>query len=206
MSEKIIELANTGLEELKSSKVKYFDWRIRREIYKILNAKAVSTSSPQHKHLAIQSAEFVMPFFTLVNKDDPLAFKLLECAKALAENHVMDIQELDEIQENGYYNQWFGYNYETKQRNFQSAYAGDSIYRALIEVRYMIDPWEGARPLANTMDDNWVLGPFGDTAVVASFAYSTSPTSDECQPKLLYEFWEWWVKVALPNSLKIKSA
>lgn len=217
-------MANAGLEQLKSGKARYFDWRIRREIYKILNDGTASTSSLHHKYLAIQSAEFVMPLFTLINENDPLAFKLLEGAKAFSENRVGNFEELDEIEDHGYHNQWFGYNYETKQRNFQSAYVGDATYRALVEVRYRIDPWDGIEHVskskgvvrfgdtdhtgwkssADFTDEDWKLGPFGDTAVVASFAYSTSPTLDECQPKLVYEFWEWWVKAALPNALRTK--
>ena len=224
---KILELAATGLEQLRTGQVSYFDWRIRREIYRILNAGYMSTPSPNHQYLAIQSAEFVMPLFTIVSEVDALAFRLLEGAKAFSENRVADIEELDRIQDKGYHaSQWFGHNDETEERNFQSAYAGAATYKVLIEVRYDVDPWAGMERLSKSngvfrlgstdhtgwisssdfTDEDWITSPFGDTAALASFAYSTLPTIDEPQPKLLYEFWEWWVKVALPNALKVKSA
>lgn len=224
MSTMILEIAKAELSRLSSDTVSYFDWRKRREIYKLLNVDATTTSSPRHKFLAIQSAEYVLPLFQPIYPDDSLVFELFEGAKAYSENRITDLVKLDEIEDDGYHaGQWFGYNAETKKRDFQSAYAGNAAYKALVEVRHMIDPWEDVGHISKTgnvmrfgstdhtgwtsgqdfTDEEWKhLAALGDTAAVASFAYSTSRTVDQCQPKLLYEFWKWWVEVALRKALK----
>ncbi len=198
-------MANTGLEMLKSGKSLYFDWKIRREIYNFLNADSTSIPSPQRQSLAIQTVEFVMPLFVPADENDLLAFELLDAAKAFSENRVTDFKKLDEIQDAGYHSaQWFGYNHKTKQRNFQSAYAGAATYQCLIEVRYLIDEWQGVYD--GFTDKDCMSSPCGDTAVQASFAYSTSPRLDKCQPELVYKFWEWWINVAVQNAINNKRA
>jgi len=223
MSKAILEIAKAELNRLNLDSVNYFDWRKRREIYKLLNVDSTITSNPRHKFLAIQSAEFVLPLFQPIYPDDSLVFELFEGAKAFSENCVVNHEKLDEIEDAGYHaSEWFGYNFENEQRDYQSTYAGFAAYKALVEVRHMIDPWKhvdniskdnGVMRLGGTDHTGWISGheftdeewnhlaAFGDTAAAASFAYSTSRTSDRCQPKLLYEFWKWWVEVALPKAL-----
>jgi hypothetical protein len=223
MSTIILEIAKIELARLNQDSVIYFDWRKRREIYKLLNVDSKTTSNPRHKFLAMQSAEFVLPLFQPIYPDDSLVFELFESAKAFSENRVDNFEKLDETEDAGYHaSQWFGYNFEDEQRDYQSAYAGLAAYKALVEVRHMIDPWKNADHLSkgqNVMrfgstghtdwtsgqdftDEEWNhLAAFGDTAAAASFAYSTSRTADQCQPKLLYEFWKWWTEVALPKAL-----
>jgi hypothetical protein len=233
MSTIVLEIANAELKRLKRDSISlfnfgkrrksYFDWRKRREIYKLLNVDSVTTSNPRHKFLAILSAEYVLSLFKPIYPDDSLVFDLFEGAKAFTEYRVADIDKLDEIEDAGYHSsQWFGYNFETKQRNYQSAYAGFAAYKALVEVRHMIDPWQyvdnmsksnGVMRFGSTDHSGWTSGhdftdeewnhlaALGDTAAAASFAYATSHTLDQCRPKLLYEFWKWWVEVALPKAL-----
>ena len=219
----ILEIAKSELGRLNQNSVSYFDWRKRHEIYKLLNVDSTTTSNPRHKFLAIQSAEFVLPLFRPTYPDDSLVFELFEGAKAILENRVDNIEKLAETEDAGYHaSQWFGYNFENEERDYQSAYAGFTAYKALVEVRHMIDPWKSVDHLSkgqNVMrfggtdpagwtsgqdftDEDWNhLAAFGDTAAAASFAYSTSRTADQCQPKLLYEFWKWWTEVALPKAL-----
>lgn len=222
MSAMILEIAKAELKRLNPDSVNYFDWRKRREIYKLLNVDSTTTSSPRHKFLAIQSAKFVLPLFRPIYPDDSLVLQLFEGAKAFAENRVEDLEKLNEIEDMGYHTE-FGYNYGKEERDFQSTYAGFAAYKALVEVRHMIDPWEyvdnlskgdgvmlfGSPSLSgwtsgnDFTDEEWNhLAASGDTAAAASFAYATSRTSGQCQPKLLYEFWKWWVEVALPKALR----
>lgn len=219
----ILEIAKAELAKLNQDTVSYFDWRKRREIYKLLNVDSETTSNPRHKFLAVQSAEFVLPLFRPIYPEDSLVFDLFEGAKAFSENRIDNFEKLDETEDAGYHSsQWFGYNDETKQRDYQSAYAGFTAYKALVEVRHMIDPWKyvdnmskgnGVMRFGSTDHTGWTSGhdftdeewnhlaALGDTAAAASFAYATSRTLDQCQPKLLYEFWKWWVEVALPKAL-----
>jgi len=219
----ILDIAKSELNRLDPDTLSYFDWRKRREIYKLLNVDSKTTSNPRHKFLAIQSAEFVLPLFQPIHTDASLVFELFACAKALLENRVDDFAKLDKTEDDGYNaSEWFGYNFEKEERDFQSAYAGFAAYKALVEVRHMIDPWKHVDNLSkgkgvmrfgspnysgltsghDFTDEEWNhLAALGDTAAAASFAYSTSRTSDQCQPKSLYEFWKWWTEVALPKAL-----
>jgi len=223
MQTTILDIAKIELNRLNPDVVSYFDWRKRREIYKLLNVDSKTTSNPRHKFLAIQSAEFVLPLFRPISPDDSLVFELFEGAKPFLENRVDDLEKLDSMEDAGYHaSQWFGYNFEKEERNFQSAYAGFAAYKALVEVRHMIDPWKYVDQISksngimrfgsadhsertkghNFTDEEWNhLATLGDTAAAASFAYSTSRTSNQCQPKLLYDFWKWWTEVALPKAL-----
>lgn len=218
----ILEIAKAELKRLNPDSVDYFDWRKRREIYKLLNVDATTTSSPRHKFLAIQSADFVLPLFRPIYPDDSLlVFQLFEGAKAFSENRVENLEKLNEIEDMGYHSE-FGYNYEKEERDFQSTYAGFAAYKALVEVRHMIDPWKyidnlskgnGVMRFGSPNPSGWTSGndftdeewnhlaASGDTAAAASFAYATSRISGQCQPKLLYEFWKWWTEVALPKAL-----
>jgi len=223
MSMTILEIAAEELKRLSPDSVDYFDWRKRREIYKLLNVNSTTTPNARHKFLAIQSAEFVLPLFRPIYPHDKMVFELLEIARALLENRVDNFEKLNSAEDAGYHaSEWFGYNFENEERDFRSTYAGFAAYKALVEVRHMIDPWKrvmllskgdgvskygGATPTGwitgeEFTDEDWNhLAAFGDTAAAASFAYSTSSTSNQCQPKLLYEFWKWWVDVALPKAL-----
>ena len=223
MQTTILDIAKTELKRLNPDTVSYFDWRKRREIYRLLNVDSGTTSNPRHKFLAIESAEFVLPLFRPIYPDDSLVFELLEGAKAFFENRVDDFEKLDQTEDAGYHaSQWFGYNFEKEERDFQSAYAGFAAYKALVEVRHMVDPWKyvdhmskgnGLMRFGSTDHSGWTSGhdftdeewnhlaASGDTAAAASFAYSASRTADQCQPKLLYEFWKWWAEVALPRAL-----
>lgn len=228
MSATILEIATEELKRLNPDSVNHFDWRKRREIYNLLNVNSTIISNPRHKYLAIQSAEFVLPLFHPIYPDDTIVFELLEFAKALLENRIDDFEKLNNTEDAGYHaSEWFGYNFENEQRDFQSTYAGFAAYKALVEVRHMIDPWknvmrlskgDGVSKYGGATPTGWISGEeftdkdwnhlaaFGDTAAAASFAYSTSRTSDQCQPKLLYEFWKWWVEAALPKALTYESA
>jgi immunity protein Imm5 of predicted polymorphic toxin system len=223
MSTTILEIAKAELERLNQDTVRCFDWRKRREIYKLLNVDSETTSNSRHKFLAIQSAEFVLPLFRPIYPDDSLVFELFKGAKAFSENRVDNFEKLDEIEDKGYHaSQWFGDNFENEQREYQSAYAGFAAYKSLVEVRHMIDPWKYVNNMSkgnnvmrfgSTDHSGWVSGQdftdeewnhlaaLGDTSAAASFAYSTTSTSDRCRPKLLYEFWKWWTEVALPKAL-----
>ena len=174
-------------------------------------------------YLAIQSAEFVLPLFRPVYPDDTVIYDLLAGAKAVLEDRVDNLDQLARLENEGYLlSDGLGYHFESGQRDFQSFYAGFAAYKALVEVRHMIDPWEHIGLLSKSQnvmrsggpeivgwtrgedfsDQDWSsLAAFGDTAAAASFAYSTSPTTDRCQPMLYYEFWKWWTEVALPKAL-----
>lgn len=223
MSTRVLEIAKSEMERLDPNSVRYFDWKKRRQIYKLLNVDSTSTPNPRHMFLAIQSAEFVLPLFQPVDPDDAVVFELLEGAKAFLDDRADNLDKLNKVEDEGYYlSEGFGYNFETGQRDYQSFYAGFAAYKALVEVRHMIDPWEHIDLLSKSQnvmrsgipeivgwtsghdftDEDWNhLAAFGDTAAAASFAYSTSRTLDQCQPKLLYEFWKWWTEVALPKAL-----
>ena len=227
MSMTILEIATEELKRLNPDSVNYFDWRKRREIYKLLNVNSSTTSNPRHKFLAIQTAEFVLPSFRQTYLEDSLVFELFECAKAILDNRVDDFEKLSRTEDAGYHaSEWFGYNFENNQRDFQSTHAGFTAYKALVEVRHMIDPWknvgrlskgDGISKYGSTTPTGWTngeeftdedwshLAALGDTAAAASFAYSTSSTSNQCQPKLLYDFWKWWAEVALPKALAYES-
>jgi len=227
MSTDILEIAHMGLEQMRRHPLNYYDWRVRREIYGLLNVNSKSIPDRRHQSLAILAAEYVLPLYQPTEPDDRLVYQLLETAQAFIQNQI-DIAKVDEIEEAGYNAaQWFGYDFEKDQWHYQSAHAGFAAYKALVEVRHLIDPWEGIERLskgdgvhrlgrephpegwtvgAEFTDDDWCnLAAFGDTASVAAFAYATSAEADECLPENLRDFWEWWVGVALPKALQVPS-
>lgn len=222
MSTNVLEIAKAELERLDPDSARYFDWKKRRQIYQLLNVDSTTTPSPRHKYLAVQSAELVLPLFRPVYPEDAVVYDLLAGAKAVLDDRVPDPDQLAQLEDEGYHlSDGLGYNFESGQRDYQSFYAGFAAYKALVEVRHMVDPWKHIDLLSKSQnvmrsgspeivgwtrgedfsDQDWSsLAAFGDTAAAASFAYATSPTSDRCQPKLYYEFWKWWTEVALPKA------
>lgn len=223
MPVEVLEIAKAELERLNQNQGRYFDWKKRRRIYQMLNVDSTNTPDPRHRYLAIQSAGLVLPLFRPVYPEDALVYDLLAEAKAVLEGRADNPDQLVRLEDEGYHlSDGLGYNFDSGQRDYQSFYAGFAAYKALVEVRHMRDPWEHIGLLSKSQDvmrpsspeivgwtrgedfndQDWSsLAAFGDTAAAASFAYSTSPTSDRCQPKLYYEFWKWWTEVALPKAL-----
>jgi len=225
MSKDILEIAHLGLDQMKQHPRNYLDGRIRREIYNLLNVNSTLHPDRRHQSLAILAAEYVLPLYQPTGLDDRLVYQLLEAARAFTQNET-DVAKVDEIEEAGYNAaQWFGYDFEKDQWHYQSAHAGFAAYKALVEARHLIDPWDGIERLSKSdgvhrvggephpegwtvgaefTDDDWCnLATFGDTASAAAFAYATSADVDECLPEKLRDFWEWWVSVALPKALQV---
>ena len=227
MSTDILEVAHIGLERMRQHPLSYYDWQVRREIYKLLNVNSTSLPDRRHQSLALQAAEHVLPLYVRTEADDQLVYQLLETARAFTQNQI-DIAKVNEVEEAGYNAaQWFGYDFEKDKWNYQSAHAGFAAYKALVEVRHLIDPWDGIDRLskgdgvhrlggephpegwtvgADFTDADWNhLAAFGDTAAAAAFAYATTVHSEQCNPSRLIEFWEWWIGVALPKALHVQS-
>ena len=226
MKTDVLEIAHMGLKQMRLHPRNFYDWRVRREIYKLLNANSKSLPNYRHQSLAIQAAEHVLPLYIQTELDEQLVYQLLEAARAFPQNKI-DIAKVVEIENAGYHaSQRFGYDFEKDIWNYQSKYAGFAAYKALVEVRHLIDPWHGIEHLSmgkpvhrldggfhirswrkgtDYSDEEWSkLAAVGDTAAAAAFAYATSAESDEFVSGKLSEFWEWWVDVALPKALLVQ--
>ena len=226
MKTDVLEIAHMGLKQMRLHPRNIYDWRVRREIYKLLNVDSKLLPDRRHQSLAIQAAEHVLPLYIQTGLDEQLVYQLLEAARAFTQNRI-DIAKVVEIEDAGYHaSQRFGYDFEKDKRNYQAEYAGFAAYKALVEVRHLIDPWKGIEHLRmgkpvlrfsgdfhinnwrkgiDYTDEEWSkLAATGDTAAAAAFAYATSAESDEFVPGKLSEFWEWWVDVALPKALLVQ--
>ena len=64
----ILEIARMGLEQMRRHPRNFYDWRVRREIYKLLNANSKSLPDCRHQSLAIQAAEHVFPLYKFLHQ------------------------------------------------------------------------------------------------------------------------------------------
>ena len=131
--DKVRELANVGLEEAYRHPQHHFDWRIRRQIYRLFTMYPLG--SRVHDWLAVLTAERVLPIFSTTFPDDDLPPRLFEAAKRIAEDPITVKEiDLDVLLSEGYHGVGLDATQWHNKIALNAEYAGFAAYKALVEV------------------------------------------------------------------------
>jgi hypothetical protein len=219
----IQEMANAGLQSMHANPAHHYDWRIRRQTYKLFSPPSDPVVCRARRYLPIIAAEHVLPIFSARFPDEGLPRKLLDTAIGLTDGSIeKDDPAVHVVEDEGYHatGGFLALDQKTESMVHNASYAAFATYKALVEVRYTQDPWlhaamfhksgnlysMGARDDLQTWpsgeeftDQDWAsLAAAGDTAAPAAVAVASSEVSPYAQSDKLEQFWRWWVGVALP--------
>ncbi|HEU4323543.1 MAG TPA: Imm5 family immunity protein [Roseiflexaceae bacterium] len=224
LSIKITDLAAQGLEQMENHPKHHFDWRTRREIYRLLRDKHGRAGTQVHGWIAVNAAEYVFPIFAAAFPDDRLPGRLIRYAKRILNGSIdRKSWRIKMLEEEGY----MGTGIDNMVvRNdlpaYNADYAGAAAYHALMEARgalRLLDNVEGLRrrdgmfvsggmETADPTEDSRLftdediahLAAYSDTAGPAAIAFACEHEQFLVHPERLRVFWRWWVEVALPDA------
>jgi hypothetical protein len=209
-------LLEDGLVQMDNHPNHHYDWRIRRELYKVINTEYQIKGFNVHGWLAVITAKHVLPIFTNIFIDDPLPEKLVNCATQVINRNLptQSVQVLELLDE-GYLGtgidniDWRG------TVDYSAEYAGEAAYKALLEAcgsHNLLEStenllWGREVQVSPILDGNLHpssatdyhiahLAAYSDTASAAAVAYSTKKDCLELDKYRLHDFWEWWAKTA----------
>jgi hypothetical protein len=224
----IQRLASEGLSSANNNPLAHFDWQIRREMYRKFRTIVGNEPGKQvHGWLSVISAEYVLPIFKATFSDDPLPERLIRYAKRVLEGRISaDSQRLILLEDQGYMGTGIDMlDLRDGRIAYDAEYAGNTAYKALVEVRnkhILLERVETLRRdkgylimgggstsaefdhLENgiTFKDEDIahLAAFSDTASTAAIAYACESQSFTLSREKLRKFWQWWVSEALPKA------
>jgi Immunity protein Imm5 len=223
----IEQLAVHGLEHMRAHPKHHFDWRIRRQLYRLFQEEDRRAGQRAHGWLAVIAAEHVLPLFTTTFPQDRLPIRLVRYAKRVLTGSIASTSwRMEILEDQGY----MGTGIDMLDlRNgtiaYQAEYAGSAAYKALMEARgthdlldhvetlrrhngYMVMGGGSQKPEYDhyehgssfTDEDIAHLAAFSDTASAAAIAYSCEQQQLQIQAERLQGYWEWWVQHALPEA------
>jgi hypothetical protein len=224
----IQEIAQAGLLRMQADPLHNFDWRTRRQIYKLFTPLSNPVVRKARSYLAILAAEHVRPIFSSRFPERDLPQRLIDTARSVSDGILDegDPQVLD-VEDEGYHatGGYIAYDDKIQMVIHNADYAAFATYKALIEILHMPDPWQHIgnlrkirsqylvggevdpsfwTPGSEFMDEDWAgLAGAGDTAAAAAMAFATTEDSAMPQPDKLEAFWIWWANVALPGSWEV---
>jgi hypothetical protein len=215
LPDSITELAAQGVKAMRRDPHHYFDWRIRREIYRSLKQINSPPGKTIHAWLGVLAAEHVLPIFTRRFPEDSLPADLLAMAIQVAEGNIAPQSDrVSNLLNEGHFRT--GINNFTWRGSlvYNAEYAGQACYKALLEAtRYqeLLEDIEQCPHLKRKLPsignqaalaikdtDFAFLDAYGDTAASAAIAYACRPDKSILRCDSLRLFWEWWVDTALP--------
>jgi hypothetical protein len=199
----------------------HYDWRRRRDLYHLLHATD-TTGYRAHGWLAVLAADYVLPIFTTQFPDDPLPQQLIAYATRVMRGEVRNRSaRLSMLLEDGYTGTGIDcilYDMRDGVVAYNAEYAGEAAYKALLEASgahdlldhtddlvhgrhaQAFDVAADATPATVTDRDLAHLAAFSDTASAAAMAYACAQATFQLDPVRLAEFWEWWVRYAVPEA------
>ena len=221
----IQEEAHAGLLNMHANPLHHFDWRTRRQIYRLFTPLSNPIVFKARSYLAILAAEYVHPVFSSRFPERDLPRRLIDTSIRVVDGILnKDDPQVLEIEDEGYHATGGFIAYDDKVQGVicNASYAAFATYKALVEILHMPDPWQhidhlgkiksqysvGGQvdspvwtPGSEFTDEDWAgLAGAGDTAAAAAMAFATTEDSAMPQPERLKTFWIWWVNVALPGA------